>query len=248
MRIVSWNIRAGGGRRAEEVAAALASWAPDIAVLAEFRGTPASGAILARLADCGLTYAVSLTDARKPAANGLALASRLPFRRYHARGRPGETGRWLAVEVTGAQPLLLAAVHIPNEVTRRKWPYMEAVMGVARAWRSRTAIIAGDTNSGRPVVDEENPVFGPRYAAWFDGLEALGWRDAFRHVRGARREYTWYSPNGGNGFRIDQAFVSRRLVDRVRDVEHVWAVAGGEGAVRRDALSDHAALIIDLEA
>jgi exonuclease III len=123
---------------------------------------------------------------------------------------------------------------------------MAAVVEVARAWRGRHAVVIGDTNSGRPVLDEETPVFGPRYSAWFDALESLGWRDAFRHAHPDGREFTWYSPNGRNGFRLDQAFVSRRLRTHVSAVRHSWARTGAS-AERLDAVSDHAALILDLD-
>jgi exodeoxyribonuclease-3 len=252
MRIVSWNIRAGGGARVEAILAALTAWEPDIIALSEFRATPPSAAILAGLAEVGFQHCIATCDARRPAANCLAVASRVPLRRFHAHRRPAEPGRWLAVEVQSSPLLALAAVHIPNENERgarngdRKFPYMASVLGVARAWRGRHAVVIGDTNSGRPLLDEETPVFGPRYGAWFDSLEALGWRDAFRHMHPERREFTWYSPNGRNGFRLDQAFVSRRLRAHIAGIEHSWgrdATAPG----RQDAVSDHAALILDLD-
>jgi exonuclease III len=106
-------------------------------------------------------------------------------------------------------------------------------------------LLIGDTNSGRPALDEENAVFGPRYADWFDRMERAGWRDAFRHRHGERREYTWYSPNRGNGFRLDEAFVNRALLPRLVSVRHEWGRHPLDR--RRDALSDHAALIVDFE-
>ena len=63
-------------------------------------------------------------------------------------------------------------------------------------------------------------------------------------VRGAVRAYTWYSPNGGNGFRIDQAFVNRQLRPRLRDVRYDWGRRVGRPSRR---LSDHAALLVDLQ-
>ena len=42
MRIVSWNIRAGGGRRIARIADQIARWAPDVVALSEFRATPPS--------------------------------------------------------------------------------------------------------------------------------------------------------------------------------------------------------------
>jgi exodeoxyribonuclease-3 len=248
LRIVSWNIRAGGGVRANAIVHALLAWAPDIVALDEIRATPPSAAILAALADAGLTHQWSGGNPRQTAYNAVAVASRFALRRYHTHNAPpGFPGRWFAAEMLppDAPPVHVAAVHIPNEVTRRKFPYMAAVLEAARKWRARHAIIVGDTNSGRPVLDEESPVFGPRYTAWFDALESVGWRDSFRHLHPEAREFTWYSPNGRNGFRLDQAFVSRRLMPQVASVRHEWAMTEASPE-RRDAISDHAALIVDV--
>jgi len=86
-------------------------------------------------------------------------------------------------------------------------------------------------------------VFGPKEEAWLDALERLGWRDAFRLVRGRARAYTWYSPNRGNGFRIDQAFVNHELQPRLRGVRYDW---GRRARPRAATPSDHAALLLDL--
>jgi exonuclease III len=56
--------------------------------------------------------------------------------------------------------------------------------------------------------------------------------------------YTWYSPNGHNGFRIDQAFVNAALLAHLKDAAYLWGGARRRG--RRDVLSDHAALLVDL--
>jgi exonuclease III len=119
------------------------------------------------------------------------------------------------------------------------------VLDVARRWSRGAGLLLGDTNSGLPEVDEEVPVFGPREEAWLRALESSGWRDGFRHLHADRRSYTWYSPNGGNGFRLDQAFLSRALLARLRGVRHVWGRPRGSSAVR-ESLSDHAAVIVDL--
>ena len=78
--------------------------------------------------------------------------------------------------------------------------------------------------------------------------------------------YTWYSPNKGNGFRLDEAFVHKSLLPRLIDVRYIWggmssATAGtligprnesklllDDRPLRRDVLSDHAALIVDFGA
>ena len=91
-----------------------------------------------------------------------------------------------------------------------------------------------------PGVDEETAVFNKRTTAWFDPIEQAGWQDASWLVYGAKREFTWHSPGHDNGFRLDQAFVSPELVDRVTDAHHCW-VEDVDKATRRDAVSDHAA-------
>jgi exonuclease III len=73
-------------------------------------------------------------------------------------------------------------------------------------------------------------------------LAEAGWTDAYRHLRGAARAYTWYSPNGGNGFRIDQAFLNRALQPRLRRFRYDW----GRRPLGRPA-SDHAAMVLDLD-
>ena len=42
MRVVAWNIRAGGGARADAIARQLARWQADVVALSEFRATPPS--------------------------------------------------------------------------------------------------------------------------------------------------------------------------------------------------------------
>jgi exonuclease III len=68
---------------------------------------------------------------------------------------------------------------------------------------------------------------------------------AIRHLHGDSREYTWYS-HRNNGFRLDYAFCSPHLAAAVAYVQHAWGYDHSQPE-RRDALSDHAALIIDLE-
>ena len=75
-------------------------------------------------------------------------------------------------------------------------------------------------------------------------MEARGWLDAFRLVHGAKREYTWYS-HRNNGFRLDQAFVSPELSGQIGATYHKWG-QDRDYSNRRDALSDHAALLLKL--
>ena len=244
MRIVAWNIRAGGGVRAGRIARQIARWAPDVVALSEFRATAPSLALAIALARQGLSYQLTTADPARDGVNALLVAARRPMRRLRLRAAPREPGRWLLAEVDGAPPLVIGAMHVPNRVSGRKYPYLDAVLACARRWTLGPALLVGDTNSGRRDIDEESPAFSEREEKWIDDLSACGWLDAFRHLRADTRAYTWYSPNGRNGFRIDQAFVNGALLARLNDASYVWGGAARRG--RRTALSDHAALLVDL--
>jgi len=244
VRIVAWNIRAGGGVRIDAIARQIERWAPDVVALSEFRATPPSVALAAALVRRGLVHQLTTANPRMPGVNALLVAARQPLRRLRLRGGPAEPGRWLAAAVEGPLPLVIGAMHVPNRVTGRKYPFLDAVLTCARRWRLGPALLVGDTNSGRRGLDEEVPTFNEREEGWVDALAGCGWCDAFRHLQAETRAYTWYSPNGRHGFRIDQAFVNAALVARLKEAAYVWGGARRRG--RRDALSDHAALIVDL--
>ena len=247
MRIVSWNIRAGGGKRVDAIAAQLERWAPDIVTLCEFRATPPSLRLAQLLAEQGYVHQLTTAHASAPGRNALLVASRYPLRRLLLRQYPIEPARWLSVRVDAEVPFVLAAMHIPNFVTGRKFVYLDAITALGTRWRHGPAIFLGDTNCGWPVLDEERPVFNAQTGLWLDTLASLGWRDAYRLQDPEGRFYTWYSPNGGNGFRLDQAFLNRRLQPRLQRCWYEWGALPDEDVVhRRDALSDHAALLLDL--
>ena len=63
MRIVSWNILAGGGKRAASIAEQLERWRPSVVVLCEYRGTPPSQTLASRLSQMGLTHQRSTASA-----------------------------------------------------------------------------------------------------------------------------------------------------------------------------------------
>ena len=243
MRIVAWNIRSGGGRRAEALAAQIRRWAPDLAALSEFRGTPPGEALARTLAAQGLVHQEHTVIPDQPGANCLLVASRWPLRRLPLPHAPREPGRWLLAAVAGPRPFAVGAMHVPNRVTGRKWVFLDAALRVARRWEGGPALLLGDTNSGRREIDEQVPAFNEREHRWMDRIEAAGWRDAFRHLRGDARAYTWYSPNGGNGFRIDQAFVNEPLLSGLTRARYVWGRARAGGGAGQ--LSDHAAIVLD---
>lgn len=214
-------------------------------VLSEFRATAPSQWLASELAAQGLPHQRTTADRHEAARNGLLVASRWPLRRVGVQRAPSLSHRWLLTRVAAPEPFAVGAMHIPVSVSGLKGDFHAGVLDVAQHWRGGPAMLIGDTNTGLPGIDEETPVFGPRAVRWMHGLDEAGWTDAFRSLHGQRREYTWYSPNGGNGFRLDEAFLHHSLMPRLRAARHEWGGVEG-GDERRDVLSDHAALIVDL--
>ena len=160
---------------------------------------------------------------------------------------PKNRERWLLARIATQPSLILGLMHIPNYTEpKRKYPFMNAVHRLARNWNGVPGLFIGDTNCGKRAIDEEksSPSIFQREHLWIEKLERQGWVDAFRHLEGDRREYTWYS-HRNNGFRLDQAYCSPQLVAAISGLKHIWG-KHPEQAERRDALSDHAAILLDL--
>lgn len=246
MRIVAWNIRAGGGRRVAGIGRQLQHWQPDLVALSEFRATLPSRQLAQQLASVGLPHQLTTATPETPATNALLLASRFPLKQIWHTAAPVETTRWLLAQIEHSQPITIGVMHIPNYASGRKHPFHDAVLAVVKQWSLGAGLLIGDTNSGLPGLDEETKVFGPMEENWFRSLEAHSWTDVFRHLNGNERAYTWYSPNGGNGFRLDQAFLNQSLLPFVSTMRYEWGRSSDHNH-RRDALSDHAAILLDLE-
>jgi len=241
-RIVFWNIMHGGGKRANTIVNQLMAWQPNLIALAEFRATPASRLIAENLFHLGFNYQLTTTTDKLRAQNGLLLASQTELESVIMRGMPKPSHRWLLANIQTKRPFHIGVMHIPNMHTKLKVPYHKSVLRLARNWKLGEALFIGDTNSGLPDIDEESPAFTKTEATFMNGLDKANWKDMFRVLHGDKRDYTWYSPNGKNGFRLDQAFVNVELQARIASFQYVWGDAG-----EHNQLSDHAAILLDLK-
>ncbi|HUQ84473.1 MAG TPA: endonuclease/exonuclease/phosphatase family protein [Gemmatimonadaceae bacterium] len=238
LRILSWNIRAGGGVRLTRIVAAIARHAPDVVVLSETRQSTESQLIDA-LGAIGLaSVASSRPTGRK---NGLLIAARHALR-VEPPARPARLVRHGLLEAhMEAHGLTIGAVYGPL-LTPAHHRYWAAMVRHARTRRDQPYILIGDFNSGESGVDTEGYRFsaGDRFLA----LRSLGWVDAWRTVHGDRREYTWYSIGRGNvrlnGFRLDHALVSPALAAHVSGCHY-------SHAEREERLSDHSLMLLEYE-
>ncbi len=240
MRILVWNIMHGGGGRTPAIAERIGRGRPDLVILTEFRGTPPSRALAARIARMGLRAQITTASDSHPARNALLLASRWPVRRIHWRRPPEPPERRLLARVRAPTPITVAAIHAPNRASGRKYPFLDALCDLARRWRGGGAMLAGDYNTGRIGEDETVRCFTRREDDFMAAMAKAGWADAYRTAHGERRAYTWRAPGGGGRFRLDHAHLNPRARGRLIDARIRWT----RGAARPP--SDHAALWITL--
>jgi exonuclease III len=235
LRLLSWNIRHGGGHRAEAIAAAIAAHAPDIAILCEYREGPSS-AIGARLS--ALDYRrISAPHAGE--GNNLAV-----FAQTAAHVEPVSNlrlaHRWATVRLLDCD-LTVVALHVPGSGDAKtgglpKRDFWGEVLRFAEGQAANPCVVIGDLNTGLPRLDEQGSTFS--CVAQFRQLSTIGFVDAWRERNGAAREFSWYSAHG-NGFRLDHAFVSPPLRPHIASCRY-------SHDEREAGISDHSSLILEL--
>lgn len=266
MKILTWNILHGGGRRVALIAVELVERQPDVIVLSEFRGNMA-GQIRAVLAEHGWRHQALAGEGLQGDGNAVLVASR------HAMvSRPVEANPVprRAVEVCLCDAnLYLIGCHIPDQpgATERLGCW-RAITNRAKNLSDAQVVVIGDFNTGRHFQDE--------VGRGFSNVEALGmlwthgYRDAFRLLHPNASEASWadrslepgqetiretgFKPlkdsmlrDGGDAHRvvlgavrIDGAWVSQRLVAGVRRAEY-------DHSVRRTGVSDHSIFTLEID-
>jgi exonuclease III len=239
MRFLSWNVMAGGGSRCGPIVEVLRRYDADVIALQETISGRA-GDLCHTLRGAG--YVHGLSAPRGPKDRGLCLLSRAPLRRV-ARSAPPQAGvyprGWLEVDLVGTG-VRLAAVYGPAE-----GPAVAAFWDAAARWVGRRVrlpfLMLGDFNAGASGVDAEGYRF--RAGRAFAALAAVGLVDLWRREHGDAREHTWFSHPGparpGRGFRIDHAFASPGLAERLTGCRY-------DHEVRERRWSDHSLLVVDL--
>ena len=243
MKIVAWNIRAGGGTRVNDIFRQLVEWDADTILLSEFRGTAASQLLARMLAETGWSNQLSSIRAPHNKDNGLLIASRWPVTPLPYRIRCAPI-RWLACTVQADNPCFIGSMHIPNRVSGNKYKFQQGIIRFLKKLPVGPGVLIGDTNSGLRHIDEESAAFGVAEEKWIEQLSRLKWQDGYRHLHGQTRVYSWYSPNGNNGFRLDHAYLNPLTLHRLQSFSYQWGRV--RDCARRDILSDHAAVTLTL--
>ena len=127
-------------------------------------------------------------------------------------------------------------VYFPNgtsgeERLQFKMDFYDAFLDHCQDLRSqgKKLVITGDVNTAHKAIDLKNPKaneknsgFLPQERAWMDKFISHGYVDTFRHLNSEPDQYTWWSYRAGVrarniGWRIDYFFVTRDLIDKVKD-------------------------------
>lgn len=237
MRLLSWNILQGGGKRATGIADAIVDIAPDIVSLQEFRNGKQAHHIVDALDRLSLTHRlVPDTQAR---TNAVLLASRHPLTATpFTDDASDDIQPHLAISAninTPAFDFKILAAHLPHK--KKQIPYFNTLLDNPGLLET-PAMIIGDLNCGIPFEDSDTKTFANTHL--FQSLLQQGWNDVWREQHGQQaREFTWISPRG-NGYRYDHCLCNAQLKPYISTVNYAHNL-------RESQLSDHSALVIDFQ-
>jgi len=228
-KVVTWNIRHGGGKRVRQVFEVLSHETPDVVVLTEFQSGPTGDTLSRGLLDLGLLHQASASS--DPRRNSVLIAARDRF----SSDLPARTLRGYEHRCIRARfdDLELIGVYFPQN--RAKAALFDLLLAQAAFALSSYSALVGDFNTGRHYVDESGATFlcADRFAA----LLSQGWVDAWRERNPKTSEFSWFS-SAKNGFRIDHALLSPILYARLHRAYYLHEP-------RENGVSDHSMLCIE---
>ena len=234
MKILSWNILHGGGKRALDILEAIENEQPDIVTLQEFRHGSSKQVLLDGLNEMGLDEQF-IPDTNSARDNSLIIASSYNFQATVFPNGSELPARAIRAFFPDLAELNLIAAHLPQK--SKQPPYLNALNELDGDYLIENSVIIGDLNCGIPFEDSETKSFEHTYL--FQQLLSDGWVDAWRSRNKSKREFTWISTKQKNGFRYDHALVSSCLDDKISDISY-------NHDVRLNKLSDHSYLIVDI--
>jgi exodeoxyribonuclease III len=231
MKIVTLNIRHGGGNRVNKIISRLLKQNADTIVLTEFRENKNSSEIKESLRNNGYFWQASCM--RESKINSILVASRIEFEVIPLLGLP-ESCNNRTLMAKFPEFFLLAVYFAQKEEKQKLFNYisMHCISLI-----SPKGVIIGDFNTGKPFLDEKAKTFSCIEA--FINLEKLGLIDSWRSRNSDSKEFSWYS-SAGNGFRIDHVFSTLALDQEVKCI-------GYDHTPRIEGETDHSAMYVEFE-
>ena len=233
-RLVSLNIRHGGGSRASSLAGWLLRQSPDFIILPEWRNNEYGHKIACDLQKEGFT--VSSVHQEKLTANAILVGAKEPFELTRITPTGAEKGE---LGLAKFATFNLCAAYFPQ--LNEKAAFFNRCFELAENFNSAPLLIVGDLNTGRNDCDLEQGGVKFSCDGHFVNLETKsGLTDIWRAQHGASaREWTWRSSK--NGFRIDHAFANEAFRTAFKKINCFYLHEPRESHV-----TDHSALVVDL--
>jgi exodeoxyribonuclease III len=237
MKIVSWNIRQGGGNRIPRILDVIIGHGADTVALTEV-SPDRIGELCTGLERLGYTQCHA--PKIPPRERGVLIASKAQFDSQESRDHLGLPHyRWAEVRFSrSAFTLVCSYFPATGPAVKAFWPRVHLACSELR---KQQVLLVGDLNSGQTAFDAQHSSLSGD--PWFSAMPLLGFTDLWRLKHGARLDYTWFSQRAGknlNGFRIDHAFGTQSLRRRVRACEY-------SHSEREARISDHSSIVISVQ-
>ncbi len=227
LRILSWNIRQGGGTRLLKICQKLVDSKAEILVLSEFRNNASGHAIRNNLLKAG--YKHQYVGAAKTDENTAAIFSKIPANFQHY---PGSDPSYHHNVISASyEAFVVYGMYLPH---KKKHVLFDLL--IQQAQREKPAIMVGDFNTGKNFIDQKGNSFW--YTDKLKTLEEKGMCDAFRYLHNELSEFSWFS-HLGNGYRYDHSYAHKSLLAVIKECYylHEW---------REEKLSDHSPMMLVL--
>jgi exodeoxyribonuclease-3 len=253
LRILSWNVNGIRGAYKRGFADWLAAESPDILCLQE---TKASVDQLQESLINPEGYHSYWNSAQRKGYSGVAVYTKKePIKVTLTMGVKSfdDEGRFIQLDFGD---FVLFNVYFPNgksgpDRLRFKMDFYDAFLEQIESLRKRQnrLVFVGDVNTAHNEIDLARPKenskisgFLPIERAWIDRVISQGYVDTFRHFYPDTVKYSWWDLKSRArerdvGWRIDYVFVTREMLDTVKDALILTDVVG----------SDHCPVGVDLE-
>lgn len=228
MKIISWNIRQGGGKRIEAIIVNILKYNSDIIILTEYRNNEKGLKIREALLQKG--YIFQYCPIIDNNINTVFIAAKNDFCTSLFYNELQEN-YFRVVKIYNSKLTLYGLYFPQNKAKKKIFDFM-----LNEAPKNR-AVFIGDFNTGKHFIDEDKNTFV--CSDYFDLLEKEELVDAWRTINLDKKEYSWYS-NSNNGFRIDHAFINKDLKENIKNCYY-------SHEERINKISDHSVMILEIE-
>jgi len=242
VNVISWNVNGLRSAAAKGLVKFMRKESPDFFCLQEIKAQ--QDQLTTSLANPKDYYSY-FNLASKKGYSGVAVYTKqrsLRVLRGFGNRRFDNEGRFLSLEFPN---FILINIYMPHggrakENLAYKLDIYKAFLKKLRNINNKEVILVGDFNIAHTEMDlanskqnKNNIMFTPRERQQIDFLETYGFTDTFRIFNKDKGNYTWW-PYAFNararnvGWRIDYAFVSQKLLDKVTNAHIFKDVFGSD--------------------